>query len=40
MVAVQSQPEITRAKWTGGEAQAVECLLYKPEALSSNPKMR
>jgi hypothetical protein len=27
----------TRAKWTGGVAQAVELLLCKGEALSSNP---
>jgi hypothetical protein len=27
----------TRAKWTGGVAQAVEHLLCKQEALSSNP---
>jgi hypothetical protein len=29
--------KITRAKWTGGVAQAVECLLCKLKALSSNP---
>jgi hypothetical protein len=29
--------KITRAKWIGGEAQVVECLLYKYEALNSNP---
>jgi hypothetical protein len=29
--------KITRAKWTGGVTQAVECLLYKCKALSSNP---
>jgi hypothetical protein len=29
--------KITRAKWTGGVAQAVLCLLCKCEALSSNP---
>jgi hypothetical protein len=29
--------KIARAKWTGGMAQAVECLLCKCEALSSNP---
>jgi hypothetical protein len=29
--------KITRAKWTGDVAQAVQCLLCKPEALSSNP---
>jgi hypothetical protein len=28
--------KITRLKWTGGVVQAVECLLCKPEALSSN----
>jgi hypothetical protein len=28
--------KITRAKWTGFVAQVVECLLCKPEALSSN----
>jgi hypothetical protein len=28
--------KITRAKWTGGMPQAVECLLCKCEALSSN----
>jgi hypothetical protein len=45
-IAVQSQPgqialetpfsKITRAKWTGGVAQAIEHLLFKHEALSSN----
>jgi hypothetical protein len=29
--------KITRVKWTGGMAQAVEHLLYKCEALSSKP---
>jgi hypothetical protein len=29
-------PKITRAKWTGVVAQAVESLLCKQEALSSN----
>jgi hypothetical protein len=29
--------KITRAKWIGGVAQAVENLLCKWEALSSNP---
>jgi hypothetical protein len=29
--------KITTAKWTGGIAQAVECLLCKSEVLSSNP---
>jgi hypothetical protein len=29
--------KITRAKWTGGVAQAVERLLCKCKALSSNP---
>jgi hypothetical protein len=29
--------KITRAKWTGGMPQAVEHLLCKCEALSSNP---
>jgi hypothetical protein len=29
--------KITRAKWTGGVVQAVEHLLCKPKALSSNP---
>jgi hypothetical protein len=29
--------KITRAKWTEGEAQAVEHLLFKYEPLSSNP---
>jgi hypothetical protein len=29
--------EITRAKWNRGVAQAVEHLLCKSEALSSNP---
>jgi hypothetical protein len=29
--------KITRAKWTRDKAQAVECLLYKHETLSSNP---
>jgi hypothetical protein len=44
---VQSQPtkivfetpiskNITKAKWTGGGVQAVECLLCKCEALSLN----
>jgi hypothetical protein len=28
--------KITRAKWTGGVAQALECLLSKCKALSSN----
>jgi hypothetical protein len=36
---VQKYPlsKITRAKWTGGVAQAVEHLLCKPATLSSNP---
>jgi hypothetical protein len=29
--------KLTRAKLTGGVAQDIECLLYRPEALSSNP---
>jgi hypothetical protein len=29
--------KITRAAWTGGEAQAVECLLCKCKVLSSKP---
>jgi hypothetical protein len=29
--------KITRAKWTGGVTQAVECLLCKHEALMANP---
>jgi hypothetical protein len=29
--------KITRRKWAGGVAQAVECLLWKHKALSSNP---
>jgi hypothetical protein len=29
--------KITRTKWTGGVAQAEEYLVYKCEALSSNP---
>jgi hypothetical protein len=29
--------KISRAKWTGGVAQAVECLLCKHKALNSNP---
>jgi hypothetical protein len=29
--------ETTRVKWTGGAAQAVECLLCNCEALNSNP---
>jgi hypothetical protein len=29
-------PKITRAKWTGGMTQAVECLLYNHEVLISN----
>jgi hypothetical protein len=46
-ITVQGQPrqissgdpisKITRAKWTGGAAQAGEHLLCKYEALSSNP---
>jgi hypothetical protein len=28
--------KLTRAKWTGGVAHAVECLLCESEALSSN----
>jgi hypothetical protein len=32
-----SIPKIFRAKWTGSIAQAVECLLCKCEAPSSNP---
>jgi hypothetical protein len=28
--------KITKVKWTGGVAQAIECLLCKCEALSSN----
>jgi hypothetical protein len=30
--------KISRAKWTGGMAQAVELLLCKYEVLSSNPR--
>jgi hypothetical protein len=30
-------PKITTAKWTGGVAHVVECLLCKREALSSKP---
>jgi hypothetical protein len=30
--------KITRAKWIGGMPQAVECVFYKPRALSSNPR--
>jgi Zn ribbon nucleic-acid-binding protein len=33
----RSISKITRAKWTGGVIQAVECLLCKHEALTSNP---
>jgi hypothetical protein len=29
--------KITRAKWAGGVAQVVECLLCKCKAMSSNP---
>jgi hypothetical protein len=29
--------KITRAKWIGGMAQAVECFLWKHEAWNSNP---
>jgi hypothetical protein len=29
--------KMTRAKWTGGVAQAVECLLCKCKTLTSNP---
>jgi hypothetical protein len=46
-IMVQGQPgqilqetpisKITRAKWTGGVAQVVECLLCKHEALRSTP---
>jgi hypothetical protein len=38
---VQETPisKITRAKWTGGMAQAIEHLLCKCEALSSNPSL-
>jgi hypothetical protein len=46
-IAVEGQPrqivnetpisKITRAEWTGGTAQAVEHLLCKYKALSSNP---
>jgi hypothetical protein len=47
-ITVQGQPEQTvhethlpfglvRPKWTGGMAQAVQRLLFKCEALSSNP---
>jgi hypothetical protein len=32
-----STVKITRAKWTGGMAPVVECLLCKHEMLSSNP---
>jgi hypothetical protein len=48
-MAVQGQPrqmvqeipifKITRAKWTGGMAKAVECLLCKSEALSSDSRL-
>jgi hypothetical protein len=31
--------KITRAKWTGGLAQAVQCLFCKCEVLSSNPSL-
>jgi hypothetical protein len=31
--------KITRAKWTAGVAQGVECLLCKCKALSSNPSV-
>jgi hypothetical protein len=44
-IGVQGQPtqivdpifKRTRTKWAGGVAQAVECLLCKNKALSSNP---
>jgi hypothetical protein len=46
---VQSQPgnilqetsifKITRAKWTGSVAQALECLLCKLKALNSNSSL-
>jgi hypothetical protein len=46
-ITVQGQPrqivletpisKITRAKWTGSVAQALECLLFKCAALRSNP---
>jgi hypothetical protein len=31
--------KITRAKWTGGVVQVIECLLCKSNALSSNPSL-
>jgi hypothetical protein len=31
--------KITRVKWTGSVAQAVECLFCKHKALSSNPNL-
>jgi hypothetical protein len=31
-------PKLTKQKWTGDGAQAVVCLLFMHEALSSNPK--
>jgi hypothetical protein len=37
MVGKTSISKITRAKWTGGVAQAVECLLCKREALVQTP---
>jgi hypothetical protein len=39
---VQDTPmsKITRAKWTGGVAQAVEHLLCKQKALSLNPQKK
>jgi hypothetical protein len=37
-VSKTSSPKITRAKWSRGMAQVVECLLCKCEALSSNLK--
>jgi hypothetical protein len=36
IVCETSSPKITRAKWTRGVVQVVECLLCKWEALSSN----
>jgi hypothetical protein len=33
-------PKTTRAKWAGGMAQAVECLLCKCKALSSNSRTK
>jgi hypothetical protein len=32
--------KITRAKWTGGVTQVIECLFYRHEALSHQKKQK